>query len=550
MQRLFDNSIEVDVLVVGGALTGLYAGIRAKEAGARTLVVDKATSGKSGCVAFAGGDVTLVLPEDEFDAYVRQYESLGQGLVDRGWIKFTLAETLDRVMELDAWGVPFEKDSAGRFARKGGRGGAAPSAVVTGPALLDAAKRAAKQRGLEFLNKVMVTHLLVGDGRVAGAAGFNVETGETYLLKAGAVVCVAGPCAFKSTYIGHRMCTGDGTAAAYRCGAELESMEFAVGHNSGPREYDIAGLARFVAMGARFVNREGYAFMGDYSPELKDKAPFGALARAMAMEVKAGRGPIYFDMTAINAADYELSRKIVTHTFKTLDRAGVDLRRDRVEWIPTFQGNMGCRGGLRIGKDFSTTIPGLFTGGDTGAIPWYGAEAGYHGINLAWCCISGHHAGINAARWARGADRPRVDDEQAADVHRAILAPLRRGTGKSPDDVILAVQQTLIPYDVVILKHEDRLKRALAAMVQERRECEETVRAEDSHDLVKAHEAANMCLVGEMILRASLLRTESRGTHYREDYPQPDDEWLKIVCFKDDGGEMRFWTEPLVHTQF
>lgn len=554
MDKLFDNYVEVDVLIVGGALTGLYAAIRARDAGAKALIVDKATSGKSGCAAFAGGDVTLVLPEDDFDAYVRQYLKLGQGLADVGWLKFTLAETYDRVMEMDSWGVPFEKNGEGGFARKGGRGGAAPSAMASGHVMLDRAKRAARRKGVEFLNRVMVTDLLVdsaANGTVAGAAGFHVETGATYLFKAGAVVSVAGPCAFKSTYIGHRMCTGDSVAAAYRSGAELSGMEFAVSHNTGPRDYDIAGLARFVAMGARFVNREGHSFLADYSPDLKDRAPWGVLAQAMAKEHKAGRGPIYFDMTSISQLDYELSRKIVAHTFKTLDRAGLDVRRDRIEWIPTFQGNMCCAGGLRIDRDFSTTLPGLFTGGDSTAVPWYGAESGHHGINLAWSVISGHHAGIAAARWAREAGDARIDPERAAAVHDAILAPLRRSAGKAPDDIILDVQKTLIPYDVVILKHEDRLRRALAGVERARREAEGLVKAADPHDLVKAHEAANMALIGEMILRASLIRTESRGAHYREDFPRPDDDrWLKILCLREDAGEMRFWTEPVPTTRF
>lgn len=328
-------------------------------------------------------------------------------------------------------------------------------------------------------------------------------------------------------------------------------MEFAVGHNTGPRHYDISGLARFVAMGARFVNAQGEAFMERYDPVLKDKTNWGTLARAMALEVRAEKGPVYFDLTSISAKDYDLSRRILPHTFRTLDRAGLDLRKDRIEWIACFQGNQGGPAGLVTGRDFSTSIPGLFTGGDTGAHPWYGAQAGYHGINLAWCCISGHHSGVAAARYARDVGEVEPDEHVVQEAVVGTLAPLNRRGGKSADAVIVAIQEALIPSNVVILKHEDRLGIALQRIQRLREDAEHDISAADGHELVKAHEAASMALIGEMILRASLARTESRGTHFREDYPHRDDQnWLKWLFLRQERGEMKMWSVPVSNGRY
>ena len=538
---------DADVLVVGGAITGMVAAIRAKELlpEGKVLVIEKGKASRSGCSNWAGGDITLVLPEDDVPALIEQYKFLGDGVADPEWIEFALTETHARVMDMVRFGVPFERDSSGNLMRKGGRGGGALCAISRGADILKAIRKAAVKMGVTFVDKVMVTDLIRDvQGNAAGVVGFKVGTEEVQpiVFTGKAVVLVTGPVSFKASYIGHRMCTGEGLAMAFRHGAEFMGMEFASGHNTGPRHFDMSGMARFVAMGGKFLNVKGEEFMTRYDPVLKNMAGFGTLNYGMAMEVREGRGPIYFDLTALGPEDLKLQKKIIPHTFVALERMNLDISRDRIEWIPCYNGNRASGAGVRIQKDMSTTIPGLFTGGDCGGKFHYGANAGYHGMNFGWCAISGYHAAQSAIAW--GLKNPPVipSEKKIQETLDDLVLPLGVKTKTSPDEATAMVQKNLIPYDIIILKHKDRLRRAISNL-----EGLETDRisAKDTHDLMKAHEAKSMAINALMILKASLFREESRGTHHREDFPKRDDlTWGQWLFLKKKGEKMEFWTEP------
>lgn len=536
-----------DILVVGGAITGMIAALRAKELlpEARVLVIEKGKTSRSGCSNWAGGDITLVLAEDNMPGLVERYEVEGGGVADHDWIEFALAETYPRVMDMVRFGVPFERDGAGNLLRKGGRGGGALSAVSRGTDILKALRKAAEKAGVIFADKIMVTDLLRDEnGAAAGVVGFRIGLDEVkpVVFTGKAVLMMTGPASFKAAYIGHRMCTGEGLAIAYRHGAEFMGMEFASGHNTGPRNFDMSGMARLVAMGGKFLNRKGEEFMVRYDPVLKNLASFGKLNYGMAMEVREGRGPIYFDLTALKPEDLVLQRKIIPHTFLALERMNIDISRDKIEWIPCYNGNRASGAGIRIRKDMSTTIPGLFTGGDCGGKFHYGANAGYHGMNFGWCAISGYHAAQSAVKWA-GEKSVGIPSERAIENSlEDLLLPLRVRKGMSPDEATVMIHKNLIPYDIIILKHKERLKGAIQNL--EGIDINE-IGAKDTHDLMKAHEVKSMAISARMVLKASLFREETRGTHHREDFPERDDEnWRRWLYLKRVGDGMEFWTEP------
>jgi succinate dehydrogenase / fumarate reductase flavoprotein subunit len=536
-----------DVLVVGGAITGMVAAIRAKEflPEGKVLVIEKGKASRSGCSNWAGGDITFVLPEDDVPALIEKYKGLGDGVADPEWIEFALTETYARVMDMVRFGVPFERDSVGTVIRKGGRGGGALCAISRGSDILKTIRKTAEKMGVTFVDKVMVTDLLRDEhGAAAGVVGFKVGTEEVQpvVFTGKAVILVTGPVSFKASYIGHRMCTGEGLAIAFRHGAEFMGMEFASGHNTGPRHFDMSGMARFVAMGGKFLNAKGEEFMSRYDPVLKNMAGFGTLNFGMAMEVREGRGPIYFDLTALGPEDLNLQKKIIPHTFLALERMNLDTRRDRIEWIPCYNGNRASGAGIRIRKDMSTTVPGLFTGGDCGGKFHYGANAGYHGMNFGWCAISGYHAAQSAIAWGRENPPGTPSGKKIKETLEDLLLPSRVKGGVSPDDATAMIQKNLIPYDIIILKHKERLRAAISNL--EGLETER-IRAQDTHDLMKAHEAKSMAINALMILKASLLREETRGTHHREDFPKRDDStWGQWLYLKKKGERMDFWTEP------
>lgn len=549
MSRLINHEYDADVVIAGGALTGMWAGIRARELNpsAAVYVVDKATAGKSGCVAFAGGDITCVTPEDDLAALIHRYAQNGDGLAEEEWIELALVGSNDRVREMAGWGVPFERDADGGLKRYGGRGGGALSVVMPGYKLMDHMRSIAEQKGVRFIDRVTILDILLdGNGAVNGAWGYNPQTNETYLFRAPSVVFSSGPCTFKSSFIGHRMVTGDGVATAYRHGARLLGMEFAVGHNTGPHDYDISGLARFTALGGKFTNRLGEEFMKRYDSELKNNTNWGTLAYAMAMEVKAGRGPVYFDLIDMKKEHLELSRRIIPHTFKTFDRAKIDISTQRVEWIPCFQGTLACAAGIDITRDFETSIPGLFAAGDAGARRWYGAEAGYHGINLAWSCVSGFHSGEAALKFSRGVERRPIDESALRDSMESVFAPLKRKTGISPKEATVRLQRILFPPDVAIVKNGETLADAVDRLVALKGEIHHGVFATDGHELIKSFEVRNMAVLAELIVRSALMREESRGCHFRGDYPEKDDGGFKRWSYSQQGdkGEARLWLGP------
>ena len=160
--------------------------------------------------------------------------------------------------------------------------------------------------------------------------------------------------------------------------------------------------------------------------------------------------------------------------------------------------------------------------------------------------VTGHIAGTNAAEYAVKFGAVSVDDALIERYRVSVFGPLNRKSGFSTDHVTKRVQQTLFPYEVHMVMHEERLNAALTMVGFFRDHLLPRMRAVDLHDLRKAHEARNMVQTAEMILRSSTVRKESRGTFYREDYPDRDDEnWLKWVLFKEDDGKMKTWTEPV-----
>lgn len=550
MSRIIDHEYEADVVIAGGALTGMWAGIRAKELdpSATVYVVDKATAGKSGCVAFAGGDITCVTPEDDLAALIERYAKNGDGLAENDWIELALVGSYDRVQDMAKWGVPFERNKDGRLKRYGGRGGGALSVVMPGYKLMDNVRSVAKEKGVRFIDRVTIVDILKDEnGAVNGAWGFNPQTDKTSLFKAPSVVISTGPCTFKSSFIGHRMVTGDGVVTAYRHGAKLMGMEFAVGHNTGPHDYDISGLARFTALGGKFTNALGEEFIEKYDSELKNNTNWGTLAYAMTMEVRAGRGPIYFDLMDMHKENLELSRRIIPHTFKTLDRAGIDISKQRVEWIPCFQGSLACAAGIDITMKFETDIPGLFAAGDAGARRWYGAEAGYHGINLAWCCVSGYHSGEAAVKFSKDTDLKPIDESALRGSMESVLELLKRKNGIDSKEATVKVQKILFPPDVAIIKTRETLINAGEKLAALNEEIHHTVFATDGHELIKSVEACNMVVLAEMIVKSALLREESRGCHFRGDYPEKDDSRFKRWSYLQQGekGEIQLWLGPL-----
>jgi len=216
--------------------------------------------------------------------------------------------------------------------------------MFRGPQLMEVMRRVVSERGVEVIDRFMVTDLLTSDGKVVGAVGFNTRTGEFKGFKAKATILAAGRVAFKDIFYANKNLTGDSYAMVYRAGGHLMNFELS-NANTTCKEFAIAGLNMFVGYGGRFLNSLGERFMERYDPIYKDRAVLHILAADMAMEVKMGRGPIYFDLTNLTEDQIKRLKVVLPLDMLILERAGVLVGNKvirKLEWMPQSPNTIGC----------------------------------------------------------------------------------------------------------------------------------------------------------------------------------------------------------------
>jgi len=555
-----DGRLETDVLVIGGGLAGCFAAVGARRSGVDVVLVDKNYVGRTGSSVYASG-MGLYNPDwgDDIEEWLEQYSRVGEYIVDRSWAKILFENSYARHRDLVDWGFTYYK-------KDGSVGTLTPGEEPERPLWLKSrfrnkctlamfgskdkmihVRKAVLDSGCRILDRVMVTDLIVEDGRVAGAVGFHVRTGEFVTMQAKATVLASGMVSFKGSGFGRHMGTGDGQAMAYRAGAEMKSMEW------GGLMYCIKDCDSVIVDGPTWeedssqdnvTNALGERFLGD------EGNPGTVTLVLWPQEVHAGRGPIYHEPYGVDREKYreaivEYEKKAEGPWITMLDRAGLDIFNDRLEQITAY---VGARpgGGVKIDEECACSLPGLYAAGDASGCGLGGAAypAGGTGMNKA--AVTGHIAGENAVKYAKKVENTQIDDSVIEKYREMTFGPMRRKSGFSTDHVLKRVQQTLFPYEVHMVMHGRRLEAALTMVEFFRDHLLPRMRAVDLHDLRKAHEVRNMVQCAEMILGASIARTESRGTFYREDYPERDDEnWLKWILFKKEGLGMKIWTQEV-----
>ena len=420
--------ITADVLILGGGLAGAFAAIKAKEAGAdKVTLVSKGKLGKDSISAFAAGVFTSFEPEEDRDSIVKSYalkECYGSGLYDEDWLNTVLDELYERQLEMDRWGVEWEKTADGKFERKEMRWKLLKS-MFHGPQMMEAMAKKVIDIGVEVIGHTMITNLLTEDGisggRVVGAVGFEVRTGTFRVFKAKATVLAAGACGFKARFASHKFQTGDASVMAYRAGAVLGNFEIGEILHTTATSFDTHGLNMFIGLGGKFVNAKEERFMLEYAPDLEDHATMARVSEASAMEVRAGRGPIYLDMTSYTPEDVRKLRVVLPHPAKIMERAGIlvgDKIVKKMEWAPAFYGTIASGGGVVANTKCETSLLGLYACGDAMLRPQSVPRA------LEGAATTGAIAGRFAAVYAKEAKEREIDEEQVGKLKKLAFAPL------------------------------------------------------------------------------------------------------------------------------
>lgn len=535
-------------MIVGGGVAGLIAANRASASGLKVVVVEKATAGLAGQAIMSGGMAWVIGPDDDLDAWAKWQVARGDYLNDQ-WIVYALAQrSYSAYRELLAWGMPFACDSAGRLRlfHPPGFPAAHWMASFDHSTLTSRLRLRALEQGVTICNKTQIVELLQMDGRIVGAAGFDVLDGHGVLIQARAVILANGSCDFKVERLFGNSC-GEGIAAAYRAGAEMRNAEF--GNLYGPRfkEMDLTFRG---ALLAQLRNGEGENIFERYvAPDQAEN--LNHLIQGMAREVQAGRGPITLDFSRL-PSDFDDSHRPSTEHPANPERlvsrlAGLGLVDGPChEVVPGFMGKLSP---VRVDAMYRATLPGLWAIGDVshlgsaweGAIP--GGEVG--GPCMAYAIISGLDGGATAAAFAAESPPVALDDDQIHQAEAVIFAPLHRSNGITPNQVLDGARSLACALPFSLFRSHSSLNTALGRLARLQEQAVD-LKAADSHDLLKCHEASSLIVCLEMALRAALLRTESRGAHLREDHPHQDDEkWLCWITLCQRDGQMVLATERL-----
>ena len=542
--------LETDVLVIGGGIAGAFAAYRAREAGARVLLVDRSYFGRSGCSALASGVYPAYMPGDDKDAWMRAF---GGPLVNQPLVARSLPVMHEHVMLMDGWGVKWVKEGR-KIVRMGAPGRSFANGVWMaegGPQMMMAVRSGVVGSGVEVLNRVALTELLTSDGelptrgRVVGACGFHTRTGEIHEIVANATVVCTGPYKFPYPWPGSTLgympidLSGDGIAMMMRAGAELSRLELG-GINLNPdNALSAPGLESLMPSGAKWVDKDGRRFLEDYDPKRMEMTQRALLYFAIAHQKERGQVPS-MDLREVTPERMQLIRRVIPIVVNNQEAMVGDLTESPVPYTYQVAGTSGIFGaGARVTERGETTVPGLYAAGtctDMTYLP---------GGNLPFCSVHGDWTGRAVGADTRSGDRPQVSPEQVERVSAEIRAPLDRKQGIEFAPVHRRLGELLME-KVGLVLHADRLDAALDELRDIREHDVPRLVAPNPHELAKVWGLNQYLQVLEATLRAYRYRTESRVAFIREDYPVIDNvNWVKMVVVKRENGALRLWDEPM-----
>ncbi len=538
-----EKVIETDVLVIGGGIAGCFAAIKAKNRGVDVTLVDKNYIGKSGSTHFGGGYIVIFNPEwgHDFNAWMDRINKTCEYVNNREFTELVLKDSYARYEDLVSWGVEFIKEN-GELKKYTDLNPPLEARHIRRLTLAPTLRKQAEKVGIRIIDRVMITDLLKQDGSIVGAIGFPMENNETYIFKAKATVVSAGLTHFKSSGQHVHFLTGDSSAMAYRVGAEVTGKEYrslAVTMADYPAW---RGHANAIARYYGFVD-------ADYK-ELKSS--FTAwFYRDFA--VHEGRGPVYWDLDAATPEDVKAIQfhQQIYSTPNEWERIGLDVSKGgKIRMVGGAGEGSSVHSGegvWPINTQCATCVPGLYVAGEACGGRHAHAFYPHPGFASNTCAVTGTRAGEGAAEYAKKRGNLTLNKEELEKAKSILYAPTTHKGGFSPRWVTQVFHGLTIPYFILGIKHHDRLTAALTLIEFIRDHLIPKLTAADTHELRLAHETRNMVLNAEMRMRASLFRTESRGCHYREDYPRRDDPtWLAWVKLgQDEDGNMKVMKEPI-----
>ncbi len=561
-----------DVIIVGTGLAGLRAALEVAE-GHDVAVISKVYPTRSHSGAAQGG-IGASLGNEEPDSWEwHMYDTVkgGDYLTDQDVAETLATDAARAIYELEHMGVPFSRTPEGRIAQRAFGGhtknfGEGPikracyAADRTGRVILDTLSAQAFGRGIKVYSEFHLLDLLVDKGRAVGLAAYELATGEVHIFHARAILLATG--GFGKVYKTTSNCfanTGDGVYLAYCAGIPLEDMEFVQFHPTG-----IYGLGVLISEAARgeggvLRNHEARRFMEDYAPNIKDLAPRDMVSRAIITEIRNNRGIdgrdfVHLDMTHLGKQRIEERLSDISSFARIY--LGVDTATDPIPVSPTCHYMMGGIPTDVDGKVLDANnrpLPGLYAAGECACVSVHGANR--LGCNsLLDLVVFGRRAGKTIGRDLADMDWPELIKSPEEKSFSKINSILSRDNGEKAAHIRSALQE-LMTERCSVFRNEKDLKEALCDLGKLKERYERIVA--DDHgkafntDLMDAVELESLLGLAEAILVSAEARKESRGAHFREDYPERDDKnWLKHTFMQKADGGHRVFYKPVTITRF
>ncbi len=579
-----------DVVIVGAGGAGMRAAIESGQR-AHTAVLTKLYPTRSHTGAAQGGMCAALanVEEDNWEWHTFDTVKGGDYLVDQDAAEVMAKEAIEAVLDLEKMGLPFNRTPEGRIDQRrfGGHTrdhGKAPvrrscyAADRTGHMILQTLYQNCVKHNVEFYNEYYVLDLLMVDQevtvdgetrlekRVAGVVSYDLASGELHVFQAKSIVIASGGVGkvYKTTSNAHTL-TGDGMGIAFRRGIPLEDMEFFQFHPTG-----LAGLGILLSEAARgegaiLRNSEGERFMERYAPTIKDLAPRDIVARSMANEVREGRGAgpnkdyVLLDLTHLEPAHIDAKLPDITEFARTY--LGVEPYTEPVPVFPTAHYAMGgipTNISAEVLADNDTVVPGLYAAGEVACVSVHGSNR--LGTNsLLDINVFGKRAGIAAAAYALTADFVEIPENPTVETEE-LLNRARSSEGGERVALIRKELQDIMDANVQVFRTEETLLEALSVIESlEERYTRITVQDKGKRfnlDLLEAVELGFLLDMAKVMTAAALHRQESRGGHFREDFPERDDEnfMTHSMAYRDPSATrtsgVRLETKPVIFTRY
>lgn len=548
---------EHNVLVVGGGIAGMRAALAAKERGADVALVSKVHPLRSHSGTSQGGINAALGNDDSVGLHAVDTIKGGDYLSDQDAVELLTAEAPRAVIELDHWGVPFNRDADGRLDARPLSGASQPRAhyvdELTGHAVLQVLYEQLLKAGIPTYEEWVVTKLLLDGGVCGGVVALELASGQHEAFPASAVVLATGGCArvYEPTGAAYGV-TGDGVSLAYRAGTPLMDMEMVQFHPLGMQGKGVILTDALLGEGGYLLNGKGERFVLKAAPSFGERAPRDIVARAEEEEIVGGRGTdgfVSLDLRHLGVDHLKRRFAVTSHLVKT--RGGLDLIKETVPVRPVAHRTIG---GIRVSPDGATGVTGLYAAGGCAATGVHGANC-LGGNSLLESLIFGRRAGEAAAQASSSAGLRKRMESQVEEEGRRIAKIVARPTGADSVGKIRGELGRLMRQQVGLFRDVAGLAEA-ATKVKELSERYQRVGFSGkgkrfNYDLVAFLELGSLLTVAEVMVAAAQARQESRGAHIRPDYPSRDDvRWLQhaLATFRPDGPRLEF--RPVVITKW